>query len=63
MNNDRIFLIREKEKEVRKIMDDLYSVRDYRKYLEQDEITWRDVFEDIVGFLLIAGLIIIMIAI
>ncbi len=33
---DRIILMREKEKEIRKILDDLYAIRDLKNILEED---------------------------
>lgn len=63
MDNERIYLMREKEREMRKQMNDLYSDWNYKGYLESDRIVWQDIFEDILYVLLITGLIIITILI
>ncbi len=54
---DRILVLREKEKEVRKILEDLYAVKDLKHYIE-DDFDYKEYFKEVIGEIIVIGLLV-----
>ncbi len=54
---DRILVLRENEKEVRKILEDLYAVKDLKHYIE-DDFDYKEYFKEVIGEIIVIGLLV-----